>query len=121
MTCSIETRVHSLPYRWLEFEWQESRYRVGLNRTTWKIQQSVLLPLFGPGGCDSGEVDPLTWNDYSPTQSHPAFLLEAALLTVEQSNDQSIFYTRHSAWRSLQDRTLTALEHITDDENTTAP
>lgn len=122
MDCSIETKARPLPYRWLEFEWEECKYRIGLNRIAWKIQRSALLPLFGPCGCDPGEVYPLTWADYSPTSDHPASLLETALLTVEQSNDKSIFYTRHSAWMNLQDRTLMALESTTDEhENTTAP
>lgn len=122
MTCSVETKARSLPYRWLEFESKESRYRVGLNRTNWKIQQSTLLPLFGPLGCEPGAVDPHTWTDCSPAKSFPAFLLEAALLTVEQSNDKSIFHTRFSAWMNLQNRTLSVLANLPNEhENTAAP
>ncbi|EDX82461.1 hypothetical protein S7335_1165 [Synechococcus sp. PCC 7335] len=108
MSRTKEKRSSKLPYRWLEFEWQGSRYRIGLSRNCWKIERFVLLPLFGPGGCDSGVVDPATWISYSPLAC-PAPLLETALLTVEESHDRALLVTRSTAWKSLQDQTLTAI------------
>ena len=114
MSATVATQRQALPYRWLEFEWQQSRYRIGLNRNSWKIQQSILLPLFGPCGCSPGVVDPFTWTDCSNHQTDSVSLLETALLTIEQSNDKAILCTRYSAWMSLQTRTLSALENTNE-------